>query len=80
MPIKDYFSDSYAEARNKFVEAARIAGSELSSYRLPDLTGPNNEDLVIDVARFGPKSVRNLLLVISGVHGVEGFCGSGCHE
>ena len=33
MPIKDYFSDSYYEARAKFVSAARNAKSELASYR-----------------------------------------------
>jgi hypothetical protein len=78
MPIKDYFSDSYSEARAKFVSAARNAKSELASYRLPGWSGPNNEELVVDVARLGPNNARNLLMVISGIHGVEGFCGSGC--
>ena len=29
-----------------------------------------------DVARLGPKDARSVLLVQSGTHGVEGYCGS----
>ena len=78
MPIKDYFSSSYAEARAKFLDAARHAEAELASYRLPDYSGPTDEELVVDVARMRVARARNLLLVISGTHGVEGFAGSGC--
>ena len=78
MPIKEYFSSSYSEARLKFVAAARSAKAELDSYRLTGRAGPDNEDLTVDVAKIGPKDARNMLLVISGTHGVEGFCGSGC--
>jgi len=78
MPIKEYFSSSYAEARAKFVDAARNGGAELASYRLPDYSGPAGEELAVDVARMRVASARNLLLVISGTHGVEGFAGSGC--
>ena len=78
MPIKEYFSSSYSEARLKFVAAARSAKAELDSYRLTGRAGPDNEDLTVDVAKIGPKDARHMLLVISGTHGVEGFCGSGC--
>ena len=78
MPIDEYFAQSYSEARRKFVDAATQAGSGLASYVLPDRSGPTNEELVVDVARIGSQEPRNLLLIISGTHGVEGFCGSGC--
>ena len=78
MPIKDYFSSSYAEARAKFVDAARNGGAEVASYRLPDYLGPAGENLAVEVACMRVASARNLLLVISGTHGVEGFAGSGC--
>lgn len=32
----------------------------------------------LDVAQVGADSPKNLLILISGTHGVEGFCGSGC--
>jgi hypothetical protein len=51
MPIKEYFSSSYAEARAKFVDAARNGEAELVSYRLPGYSGPRGEDLAVDVAR-----------------------------
>ena len=73
MPIKEYFSSSYSEARLKFVAAARSAKAELDSYRLTGRAGPDNEDLTVDVAKIGPKDARHMLLVISGTHGVEGF-------
>ncbi len=78
MAIEEYFSGSYSAARAKFLAAAQKTDSEMFAFRLPGRTGPEGEDLVVDVARLGPKNARNLLLLISGTHGVEGFCGSGC--
>jgi hypothetical protein len=79
MPIYEYFAQTYSEARRKFLEAASRAKAELANnYVLPAQSGPNKEELVIDVARIGSQEARNLLLIISGTHGVEGFCGSGC--
>jgi hypothetical protein len=78
MPIQEYFSSSYAEARPKFVDAARNGQAELVSYRLPGYSGPGGEDLAVDVARLRSANARNLFLIISGTHGVEGFAGSGC--
>ncbi|NML46525.1 DUF2817 domain-containing protein [Ramlibacter sp. G-1-2-2] len=73
--ILDTFSPSYARAREKFVQAARDRGLALRSHVLP-LPGAEGETLAMDVARDGDIDARRLLVVISGVHGVEGFCGS----
>src|SRR5262249_16268266 len=78
MPIQDYFASTYAGARTKFLAAADDAKASLTHYTLPKLRGPEDEDLVLDVARVGPSNPENLLVLISGTHGVEGFCGSGC--
>jgi hypothetical protein len=40
------------------------------------LRGFDGEMLAMDVARLGAADARSLLLVSSGCHGVEGFCGS----
>ena len=78
MPVSDYFSASYAEARDKFRAAAGAANARLSAYELPSHRGPAGEPLSVDVAVIGPATARRSLLLISGTHGAEGFCGSGC--
>ena len=77
MSVRSYFSDSYADARARFVAACAGAGLDIESHRHP-LTGPDGGPLFVDVARIGPADATKLLLTVSGTHGVEGFCGSGC--
>ena len=69
------FSQSYAEARGKFLAACLSANLVVESHRHP-LPGRDGEPLALDVARSGPLDARNLLIISSGCHGVEGFCGS----
>ncbi|MBB4398515.1 DUF2817 domain-containing protein [Bradyrhizobium sp. ERR14] len=69
--VATIFSDSYREARNKFLEVT--PGSR--AYKCSS-TGPSGEELFTDVAYFGPTRAERLLVLISGTHGVEGYCGS----
>lgn len=69
------FSQSYAQARQKFLEACSNADLKVESHLHP-LAGKEGEELAIDVALSGSPCAANLLVVSSGVHGVEGFCGS----
>ncbi len=78
MAIPDYFSKAYAEARRKFCGAARSGGAALESHVHPHAKGAQDEELAVDVARFGDMGAENLFVVVSGTHGNEGFCGSGC--
>jgi len=78
MSVADYFAADYAEARQKFLSAAREAGATLVAYEHPDKRGPNGEVLATDVALIGPKNATRVFLTSSATHGVEGFCGSGC--
>ena len=71
-----YFSQSYAEARAKFLAAAEAAGLDVESHAHPML-GREGEPLAMDVLRDGPKDARSLLIISSACHGVEGYCGSG---
>ena len=71
-----YFSQSYTEARAKFLAAAELAGLLVESHVHPKL-GRDGETLAMDVARDGPKDASALLIVSSACHGVEGYCGSG---
>ncbi len=70
------FSADYAEAREKFLAAARIAGAVTRSYPNP-LKGPKDESLSTDVAYVGDRKAPKVLAMFSGTHGAEGFCGSG---
>ena len=78
MPVADYFSSNYVAARERFRASARAAGAALDSHELPHHRGARDEALTIDVARLGAEQATNALILISGTHGVEGFCGSGC--
>lgn len=73
--INQLFSSSYAEARDKFLDAASRRGLSVDSYELPT-RGVDGETLATDVVLDGPPGASNLLIVASGVHGVEGYCGS----
>lgn len=70
------FSDTYAEARKKFLDAARRAGAKISSYQHPSERGPAGEPLCLDVSVLGPGNASRLFVVGSGTHGIEGYSGS----
>ena len=72
----DWFSATYAKARDKFLAAAQAAGAEVEQYPHP-LKGPDGGDLATDVALLGPAGASRWVIVSSGTHGVEGYCGSG---
>lgn len=65
------FSDSYSEARQKFLAAVPAS----REYRC-STNGPFNEALYTDAAYFGRSDAKKLLILISGTHGAEGYCGS----
>jgi hypothetical protein len=65
------FSSSYHEARQKFVAAAPKSRAYSCSVK-----GPSGESLFTDAAYFGPSGAKKLLVLVSGTHGVEGYCGS----
>jgi hypothetical protein len=72
----DAFSQSYAEARGKFLAAVDAADLDVEPHMHPML-GRDGEALAMDVALEGARDARALLILSSGCHGVEGFCGSG---
>ncbi len=72
---RSLFSDTYAEARKKFLAAAVARGLSAES-RVLNIEGAQGEPLATDVVLDGPEDASKLLVVLSGVHGPEGFCGS----
>lgn len=69
--IPSVFSETYFEARRKFLAAAPSAKPYQSAAK-----GPSGEALFTDAAYFGDPQARQLLVLISGTHGAEGYCGS----
>ena len=76
MNSAESFSADYPEARAKFLKAAADAGGALEAVFHPE-RGPDGGELATDIAWFGPNDAPAVLVMISGTHGVEGFCGSG---
>jgi len=76
-PVR-HFSGTYGEARDRFFAAAKAHGMAVTRHIQPACRGAVGEELSIDVAVLGEPSATGVLLLISGTHGVEGFCGSGC--
>lgn len=72
------FAPTYAAARARFRSLCDRAGLALREVPHP-LAGREGEALALDVACAGsdPEQARSVLLISSGCHGVEGFCGSG---
>ena len=70
-----FFSADYQIARERFRTAAERGGARLVALEL-DATGPEGEDLTIDIAWFGAEQPHHVLLHSSGIHGVEAFAGS----
>ena len=72
---RNYFSKNYTQARECFIDLARRAGAQLDGYEL-SVKGPGGETLTTDIAWLGDPSAKRILVVQSGVHGVEAFAGS----
>lgn len=68
-------SHSYVDARAAFLDAAAAAGARIESFPHP-WRGVDGEELFVDVAEVGPADAEDVILVVSGTHGVEGYLGS----
>jgi Protein of unknown function (DUF2817) len=71
-----FFAQSYQQARSLFLAGCDSAGLAVQSHVHP-LLGRDGETLAMDVARLGAADAQSVLIISSGCHGVEGFCGSG---
>ena len=78
IPIIAAFAPTYAEARARFIAAAAARRLPAERHVHPEARGAEGEELSVDVALLGDPQAQALLVLTSGMHGVEGFCGSGC--
>src|SRR4051794_15804441 len=76
---KPYYSADYAEARHAFrAEAAQLAagwpGATQRPFAVPSL---RDSDLTVDSLYLPAlKEPKQLVVIVSGIHGVEAFAGS----
>jgi len=73
----EHFSSSYLEARQKFLAATEPMAITHKIYEYP-AKGPEGLELYTDVVQLGPADPERLLVIVSGTHGIEGYCGSAC--
>ena len=76
MKATDYFPETYAEARERFLDAARATGARISTHENPHAQGPGGQRLFTDTAWHGPEDAETVLLNVCGTHGAEGYGGS----
>jgi hypothetical protein len=69
------FSPDYVTARARFRAAASAPGYRVEAFPIGK-TGAQGEELTVEVATTGSERPARVVVVSSGLHGVEGFLGS----
>lgn len=71
-----YFSHTFEQSREKFLRACASQNILVAAYVHP--LSKDDAILACDVAYIGVENPNNLLILVSGVHGVELYPGSAC--
>jgi len=71
----DPWSTDYFASRDRFVALARACGARTACHPVR-ATGAAGEPLFVDTASLVPTDTEHLIVLTSGVHGVEGFVGA----
>ncbi len=71
VPDSVVFADTYAAARQQFLDAAAQAGGAIEHHEHPSAKGPDGGALFLDAVRFGPLEAGRLLVMLAGTHGSE---------
>lgn len=74
--MKGYFSESYSEGREKFLNACAKAGLKVRSYVHPERKGHDGGVLATDCAFVGPLDAKRIILASCGTHGLEAAAGA----
>lgn len=76
MSLNKYFSNTYLGARDKFLTLAKEKFAQLHSIENIGIYGSEGEKLYTDFAYLGKANAEKIVIVSSGINGVEGFAGS----
>lgn len=71
--LKQWFFDDYAQCRRAFLHSVNLLGANEQNTRTWQL---GESDLTTDAFWLGARDAKEVLVLISGTHGVEGYCGS----
>jgi Protein of unknown function (DUF2817) len=79
-----YFPSSYQASRERLLASARAWSKTMPvtiDSRAIAALGPSGESLALDWVQIGPRRgvrrAKRVLVLSSGTHGIEGFCGAG---
>ena len=75
MDIGTLFLGDYFAMRQHFIKLANDNGFLIESFENPH-KGPDDKPVFMDFASAGSEDAKSLLVIISGTHGPEGYCGS----
>ncbi len=70
-----WWPTNYFASRSQFIKLGTAAGARMDSYPIA-APGPAAETLTVDVASITSGNDKQLIILTSGVHGVEGFLGA----
>jgi hypothetical protein len=70
-----FYPPDYRSSREQFRSLAAARGFRLESHPI-GVAGPHAEELTVDVALGGAEAPSRVVVVSSGLHGVEGFFGA----
>lgn len=75
--VLSVFSQRYVGARDKFVSAVETSSIVEKFSNVPHpMKGPKKERLFCDIAWAGNPKAKKILVLVSGLHGIEGGVGS----
>lgn len=75
MKAREVIPTDYFDGRARFLASARVLNAWMQAYPIA-APGPRGEPLTIDTAYLSAGTLRHLLIVSSGAHGVEGPAGT----
>jgi hypothetical protein len=71
------FPDSYETSRARFIRDVELLRPKWHSSRLESYPLKTDPSLSIDYAWAEPRKKENLIIISTGLHGIEGYVGSG---
>lgn len=78
MSLSERFASSYVQSQARFLDAMAAHDPHHARWVLDGVTGLHGEALASDVALIGAPDSDSVIVVSSGVHGIEGYAGAGC--
>lgn len=71
-----YFSDNFWSSREKFLDYCHRVNAPISTREF--FSEKDKTSYYIDFAYYGNSNPSNIVLIVSGTHGVEGYVGAAC--